>query len=109
MANYVFIESRGSFESNDNQFIAETATALKKRGHEVTVFLAQNGVLEARKNSQNSFLTRLAEAGVKLLADDFSLRERGVTAAELNSDIHTSSIDALVEILIEKDAKAIWH
>ncbi|GEM_PF-448575 len=82
MARYVFIESRDPFESRDTQFVADTAAALKQRGHEVTVFLAQNGVLAARRNARSSYLKQLTEAGVSVLADDFSLRERGIAGAE---------------------------
>lgn len=109
MTKYVFIESRDPFESSDTQFVVETSAALKKRGHEVTVFLAQNGALAARKDAHRSYLLQLAQSGVQLLVDDFSLRERGIGAAELRPDIHESNIDALVELLIEKDVKAIWR
>ncbi len=50
MTNYMFIESRDPFESRDTRFVEETATALKGRGHKVTVFFVQNGVLTARRN-----------------------------------------------------------
>jgi len=109
MAHYVFIESRDPFESRDTQFVVDTAAALKQRGAEVTVFLVQNGVLAARKNARNSHLPHLAEAGVKLLADDFSLSERGIQAAELSPGVQQSSIDALVDVLVQEDTKAIWH
>jgi len=109
MARYVFIESRDPFESNDAQFVLETATALKQSGHQVTVFLIQNGALAARRNARNSHLPKLAAAGVELLADDFSLRERGVTAAEMGDGITESSIEVLVDLLIQEETKAIWH
>jgi len=109
MANYVFIESRDPFESRDTQFVVETASDLKERGNDVTVFLVQNGVLAARQNARGSHLPRLAEAGVRLLADDFSLRERGIQATELSSGIQESNIDALVDLLIQENTKAIWH
>ncbi|MGH9935679.1 MAG: DsrE family protein, partial [Blastocatellia bacterium] len=109
MARYVFIESRDPFESNDTQFVTETVTALKQLGHQVTVFLIQNGALAARRNARVSHLRRLAAAGVELLADDFSLRERGVTAAEMGDGIRESNIEALVDLLIQEETKAIWH
>lgn len=109
MTSYVFIESRDPFESNDTQFILETATALKQRGHQVTVFVVQNGALAARRNARNSHLPKLAAAGVQMLADDFSLRERGIAAEELIAGIQTSTIEALVELLVQENTKAIWH
>jgi predicted peroxiredoxin len=82
---------------------------LKHRGHQVTVFLVQNGALAARRNARGSHLRRLAAAGVELLADDFSLRERGITAAEIGDGVRESNIETLVDLLIEDEAKAIWH
>ena len=107
MASYVFIESRDPFESRDTQFVEETAIAVKERGHEVTVFLVQNGVLAARGSVRR--LGRLAQAGVTLLADDLSLRERGITAGELAHGVRESGIDALVDALVQKNTKALWH
>ena len=107
MTTYVFIESRDPFESRDTQFLEDTAIAVKERGHEVTVFLVQNGVLAARGSARR--LGRLAEAGVTLLADDLSLRERGIRADELAPSIRESGIDALVEALVQENTKAMWH
>ena len=52
MTRYVFIESRDPFESRDTQFVEDTAIAVKERGHDVTVFLVQNGVLAARTSAR---------------------------------------------------------
>jgi sulfur relay (sulfurtransferase) complex TusBCD TusD component (DsrE family) len=109
MTNYIFIESRDPFESLDTRFVEETAAALKGRGHEVTVFLVQNGVLAARRDARASHLERLTRAGVSLLADDFSLRERGVGPAELRHGVEPSSIEALVDALVRENTKAVWH
>ena len=109
MSNYIFIESRDPFESLDVRFVEETAAALKQRGHEVTVFLVQNGVLASRRGARDCGLARLTQAGVTLLADDFSLRERGIQAAELRPGIQTSGIEALVDALARENTKAIWH
>ena len=109
MTKYLFIESRDPFESRDVRFVEETAAALKQRGHEVTVFLVQNGVLAARRNGAENYLARLANAGITLLADDFSLCERGIQTAEITTGIEQSSIEALVEMLVQENSKAIWH
>jgi len=107
MSRYVFIESRDPFESRDTRFIEETAVSVKERGHEVTVFLVQNGVLAARKSALR--LDRLAEAGVTVLADDFSLRERGIKPEELAPGIRESGIEALVDAIVQENTKALWH
>lgn len=107
MTSYVFIESRDPFTSPDTRFIEETALAVKERGHDVTVFLVQNGVLATRKSVPR--LARLAKAGVTLLADDFSLRERGITTEDLADGVRESGIDALVEAIVREKTKAVWH
>ena len=109
MTNYIFIETRDPFESRDTRFVEQTATALRQRGNEVTVFLLQNGVFASRQNSRESPLARMAQAGVKILADDFSLRERGIQTGKVSPDVQSSDIDTLVDLLVQEDTKAIWH
>ena len=109
MSNYVFIESRDPFDSGDTSFLADTATALKKRGNNVTVYLVQNGVLGARKQGRKSVLPRLLESGVTVLADDFSLRERGIQADECQGAVKTASIEQLVDLLVQDNTKGVWH
>lgn len=109
MSNYIFIEARDPFESRDTQLVEQTATALKQRGHEVTVFLVQNGVLASRRNARDSYLPRLIEAGINLPADDFSLCERGIQTADLHSGVRPSNIETLVDALLQDNTKAIWH
>lgn len=109
MTNYVFIESRDPFESRDTRFVEETATALKHRGHEVSVFLVQNGVLASRRTIPDSALSRMITVGVNLLADDFSLCERGIQPAELQAGVQRSGIEQLVDALVQENTKAIWH
>jgi intracellular sulfur oxidation DsrE/DsrF family protein len=109
MSKYVFIESRDPFESRDVRFVVENATNLKRGGNDVTVFLVQNGVMAARGSARISHLPQLAEAGIALLADSFSLRERGIGSAELGPKIQESDIDALVDMLAQENTKAIWH
>jgi sulfur relay protein TusB/DsrH len=107
MSKYLFIESRDPFESRDTSFVADNASVLTQRGHEVTVFLLQNGVFAARNSAQS--LARLADAGVTLLADDFSLKERGIENRELAKGVQPVPIEKLVESLVQEKTKAIWH
>src|SRR5262245_60083181 len=101
MTRYIFIESRDPFESRDTEFTEEAAIAVKDRGHDVTVFLVQNAVLAARKSVR--CLNRLSEAGVILLADDLSLRERGINPNEVNTSVRPSGIDALVDAIVQEN------
>jgi sulfur relay protein TusB/DsrH len=107
MSRYVFIESRDPFESRDTEFVHETAMSVRERGHDVTLFLVQNGVLAARNN--HGPLKHLAAAGVTLLADDLSLRERGIKSEDLPQSIKESTVEELVEAIVQEKTKAIWH
>lgn len=109
MTNYLFIEARDPFASRDTEFLERTAIALRQGGHGVTVFLVQNGVFAVRQNGSDAYLSRLAGAGVKLLADDFSLSERGIQAAEVRPGIQPAGIETLIDALLEENTKAIWH
>ena len=108
MAKYLLIESRDPFETNDVAYYYDLAAGLAKDGNEVTLFLVQNGVLPARKSTRSGALTALMSAGVKVLADEFSLRERGIPAARLLSGVSPAPIDVVVDQL-EEGRKALWH
>ena len=108
MSKYLFIESSDPFESRDCANLAETAKDLQSRGNEVTVLLIQNGVLAARHQARGSHAPGLVKAGITVLVDDFSLRERGISAAELSPGIKESSIDTIADALLE-GTKTIWH
>jgi intracellular sulfur oxidation DsrE/DsrF family protein len=108
-SHYVFIESRDPFDSTDTTFPADTAAELRQRGRPVTVFLVQNGVLATRAGARGSHVARLAGAGVSVLADEFSLAERGIEADELAAGARPCGIDALVDLLVQPDTKAVWH
>jgi sulfur relay (sulfurtransferase) complex TusBCD TusD component (DsrE family) len=106
MAHYLLIESRDPFESNDVGYYYDLAKGLQAEGNQVTLFLAQNGVLPARPSAQSGALSALAKRGVTVLADDFSLQERGIT--KLAEGVQASPIDVVVDHLAAGH-KTLWH
>ena len=108
MSQYLLIESRDPFESNDTEFCRDLAARLARRGHEVTLFLVQNGVLPARMSAHSAKLTDLAGKGVRVLADEFSLRERGIAGDRLAAGVQPAPLDIVVDQLAD-GAKALWH
>ncbi len=106
MAQYLLIESRDPFESNDVAYYYNLAKDLRAAGNDVTLFLAQNGVLAARPSGRSAALTALANQGVQVLADDFSLKERGIS--KLADGITVSPIDIVVDHLAAGH-KTLWH
>ena len=93
MPSYLLIESRDPFDSNDTGFCRDLATQLAAGKNDVTLFLVQNGVLPARSGARSGDLTRLAGGGVRVLADSFSLKERGIDEARLASGIAAAPLD----------------
>jgi sulfur relay (sulfurtransferase) complex TusBCD TusD component (DsrE family) len=108
MAKYLLIESRDPFETADVSYYYDLASGLVKAGNTVTLFLVQNGVLPARKSSKSALLSTLAKAGVQVLADDFSLRERGISTAGLAEGVKAAPLDVVVDQLAD-GAKTLWH
>jgi sulfur relay (sulfurtransferase) complex TusBCD TusD component (DsrE family) len=108
MAKYLLIESRDPFDSNDTRFCCDLAQQLAAARNDVTVFLVQNGVLPARAGVRAGNLGKLPGAGVKVLADSFSLKERGIDEARLAPGIAAAPLDLVIDALAE-GAKVIWH
>lgn len=108
MSKYLLIESRDPFESNDVPYFYDLAKDLAKKGGTVTLFLVQNGVLPARPSVQAEALAAVAKAGVEVLADDFSLRERGIQSNKLAAGVKAAPLDAVIDRLAE-GRKALWH
>lgn len=108
MSKYLLIASRDPFEWGDVDQYYDLATNLKKSGNDVTVFLVQNGVLPARRGSRSAPLSNMAAAGVEVLADEFSLRERGITASHLVKGVKPAPLDIVIDQLAE-GRKALWH
>ncbi len=106
MAQYMLIESRDPFESNEVGYFYDLAKGLVEGGNQVTLFLAQNGVLSARPSVHSAALSALAQSGVTVLADDFSLQERGV--AKLAEGVAAAPIDVVVDHLAAGH-KTLWH
>jgi len=104
--HYLLIESRDPFECNDVGYYYDLAKGLVESGNQVTLFLAQNGVLAVRPSVHSVVLSALAQSGVTVLADAFSLQERGIV--KLAKGVAASPIDVVVDHLAAGH-KTIWH
>lgn len=108
MAEYLMIESRDPFDSGDVGNFLDLAEGLAKAGHKVCLFLVENGVLPARHGARSGALAALATNGVEVLADSFSLQERGISANRLIAGIRPAPLDTVVDRLAG-GCKALWH
>ena len=106
MAGYLLIVSRDPFESNEVGYYYGLARGLVEAGNQVTLFLVQNAVLAVRPSAQAPQLQALIGSGIKVLADDFALKERGIT--KLLDGVEIAPIETVVDHL-EAGHKTLWH
>lgn len=104
---YLLIESRDPFDSKEVEHDYTLAKDLAAAGHETTVFLVQNGVLAARRGARNDALHALLEGGVRVVCDEFALRERGIYGDDMAEGVATGPLDIIVEQL-EGGTRTVW-
>ena len=108
MASYTLIASRDPFESRETEHLYDLASDLRRQGNEVTLFLVQNGVFAARRSRFSEAVAGLAKNGIQILADGFSLRERGISPGALSDGVRIGELDLVVDHLAE-GRKVVWH
>ena len=109
MSRYLLIETKGPLDGGD--YSIELGKQLKEQRHDVTIYLLQDAVFAARRTFEaGERLRREAEKhGLTLLADGVSLRQRGVVGDRVARGVRTSDVNELVDLLMERSDKAIWH
>lgn len=108
MSTFLIVGSRDFMEYKESDFALNMASQLKKKGHDTTLFLIENGALAARKGSEVAArLTALSKEGVKVLAEDLSLKMRGVK--ERTEGVAESNMDALADLILNGADKVIWY
>ncbi|PTL79849.1 DsrE family protein [Vitiosangium sp. GDMCC 1.1324] len=108
MSRFLLIETRDPFESADVFRTFELAASLVRERNTVTVLLVENGVFAARESAVSGQVALLARAGVTVLADDFSLKERGIDPGRLVPVVSPSSLDVVIDHLAGGH-KVLWH
>jgi predicted peroxiredoxin len=110
MARYVLVESRDPFESRDVPYYYTLASELAAKGEAVTLLLVQNGVLAARKEIPQNPLAAVLGAKVEVVADEFSLRERGIKDGQTLDGVRAVELDTLIDLALgEAGTKVMWH
>ena len=108
MARYLFINSRDSYEYANSENLFQLAEQLRKRGNEVTLFLVENGVLAARNGSVGGKrFGSLKQQGLRVLAEDISLKARGIDRPADGVDV--SNMDELAELIVTGSDKVMWY
>jgi len=109
VAQYLLVESKNPLDGGAHSF--ELAKQLRELQHNVTIYLIQDGVFTARKRFEagEKLVAEAKAKNLTLLADEISLRQRGITKERLSETVRVSTMDELVDLLMEKSDKAIWH
>jgi sulfur relay (sulfurtransferase) complex TusBCD TusD component (DsrE family) len=108
MPGYLLIESCDPYESMGAARTYELAIQLRAAGHDVALFLVQNGVLAVRSGARRAELDKAIRTQIEVLADEFSLRERGISSDGLIGGVQAAPIDAVVERMAA-GWNALWH
>jgi sulfur relay (sulfurtransferase) complex TusBCD TusD component (DsrE family) len=106
--HFLLIASRDPYGHGGTRSCYRLAEQLAGEGHRVTLFLVQNGVLPARPSPVAGELQALVRAGVRVAADEFSLRERGIDGRQLAAGVEPASLELVIDALAQ-GAKAVWH
>ncbi len=109
MANYLLIETKSPLEGGRYAF--DLGKQLRQLQHDVTVYLLQDGVFAARKNFRagQELIQAAATGGFRVVADAVSLRQRGIVGDRVAKDVSVGEIGQLVDLVMERSDKAIWH
>jgi predicted peroxiredoxin len=109
MAKYVLIETKSA--ANGGEYAFEVGGQLRGLNHDVTIYLLQDGVFTARRTFRaGAALRAQAQArGIRLLADEMSLRQRGLQGERIAHEVAVSNMGELVDLMMERADKAIWH
>ncbi len=107
MGKYLFLQSRDPFECRNAVRDHEIAMSLAAGQHDVAVFLVQNGVLAAREAARGESIQRVLDSGVRVVSDDFSLRERAVSTDALRPGVEVASLDLVVDEMTA-GTRVVW-
>lgn len=106
MAAYTFVSSRDPVDGD--RLVHDLAGDLAKAGHEVTLFLVENGTFLARNGACGDLVAKLGSAGVEIVADNFALEERGIVDAARTKAVKAVELDVLVDHLAA-GRNVSWH
>ena len=102
---YLFIESRSDQESPDVLTMLGMVGGLREAGHDVSLFLVQNAVTMAGRTGT---LGDLAQAGVTVWVDDYSLATRGLQVPA-GGGVRLGGVSDVVRILTTPGVVPVWH
>ncbi|MDJ0346545.1 DsrE family protein [Streptomyces sp. H10-C2] len=106
-SRYLLIESQGPWAGPNAGRFLDDARVLAEAGHEVCVFLVQDGVFAAAPGAPQ--LERLAELGAQVWVDDFSAAQRALSARKLSPHVTVTGMDSAARLLLSEGCRNVWH
>jgi len=106
--SYLVIHTRDPLAGGRDGGVDPLVEALAA-GAPTTVVLAQNAVLAARRGSGAAESVARLASSARVLADDFSLHERGIRADELVGGVVPAAMEEVVDLLMAGGCRAIWR
>lgn len=106
MASYTFILSRDPVDGDP--MAPELAAELAASGHDVVVFLVENGAFLARGGVRDDVLASLTKAGVSVMADALAMEERGIVGGVVSPGVEVTGLETVVDHLAA-GRKVVWH
>jgi sulfur transfer complex TusBCD TusB component (DsrH family) len=108
MKHYLIVDSRDLTEYVNGSYLPLVVKELREKGHEVTVFLIENGVIAAREGSKmGQVLDALSRNGARILAEDVSCLARGVN--RLSPGISLANLDLLADSIAGGFDNILWY
>jgi predicted peroxiredoxin len=109
MFRYLLIEAGSSCEWIGVCSLIDVASQLIQDGRHVDLFLIQNGVLMARDRLSSQLAEIVQRQGITVWVDDWSLKARSLTPADLVSGVRVAGVKELIELLTRPCCKSVWH
>lgn len=97
MKELVIVETRDAAEHRGPERTAELAAGMRSEKVPTTIFLTENGVFAARRG--RTWFDAAMAAGVSIAADEFALKERGITPDEVQDGISLGDVGLIVDRL----------
>jgi sulfur relay protein TusB/DsrH len=109
VSQYLLVETKGPLDGGAYAF--ELGKQLRELRHDVTIYLLQDAVFAARRNfkSGEALLATAEKSGVRVIADGVSARQRGIVGDRVAKSVSVADMDTLVDLLMERSDKTIWH
>jgi len=102
--SYLLVETQSDLDGAGPLALLRMALELTRDGHQVRLFLIQDGVLMA---GRVALLDELTRQGVPVLIDDYSSAARAVEARW--PGVELAGAADLVRYAVARDVVTVWH